>query len=810
MTISPPNTPMIQQYLRIKAEHPERLLFYRMGDFYELFFDDAKKAAALLDITLTHRGQSGGIPIPMAGVPYHAADNYLARLLKKGESIAICEQINSSTVTKGPLERQVTRILTPGTVTDELLLEAKKDTYLLAIHQLKEKFGLAWVDLSGGRFHLLEASDEYELCAALNRLKPAEILLEKSIPLPVDTQIIRLRPAWEFDLQRAKQLLAEQFSVHNLHGLGEGQYDLAYPAAGSLLIYLQTTQKQKLQHLTTLTLEQEVEYLQIDAASQKHLEIFENYQGSSAHTLISVLDHTKNPMGSRLLKRYLARPIRSHSHIEARQNALAALKVDATYLSIQPLLEQVCDLERIISRVALRSARPRDLTNIRKSLEILPQLSETLPLDLPPLLQEQAKKLEPQPILLDLLQRALVESPPTLLRDGGVIATGFDQELDELRDLSQNVYEKLDALEKEARLETGLSALKFGFNSVHGYFIELPRGQAEKAPLHYQRRQTLKNVERYTTPELKIFEEKVLSAQSKALAREKWLYESLLTELIECMPTLKAISQAIAELDVYSNLAERAESLQWCCPALVSEDAISIISGRHPVIENILKEKFIANNLNLNSQNNMLLITGPNMGGKSTFMRQNALIVLLAHMGSYVPAQSARIGIVDKIFTRIGASDDLASGRSTFMVEMTETAHIMRQATNQSLVLIDEIGRGTSTYDGMALAYACAQWLANFIRAYTLFSTHYFELTDLPEHAPNIKNVHLKATFAQDEIIFLYQVEDGPTNRSYGLEVAQLAGLPTDILKIANTYLQKIEPSQHASKATKELLVSDG
>lgn len=807
MTMSTHHTPMIQQYLRIKAEHPERLLFYRMGDFYELFFEDAKKAAALLDITLTHRGQSGGAPIPMAGVPYHAVDNYLARLLKKGESIAICEQINTATATKGPMARQVTRIITPGTVTDELLLVAEQDTLLLAIHQHKEKYGLAWVDLSGGRFHLLEVSDEFDLIAAIGRLQPAEILLEKPLSLPVDKKIIRLRPAWEFDLQRARQLLTEQFSVHNLHGLGEGQYDLAYPAAGCLLVYLQATQKQKLEHLNALTLEREIDHLQVDASSQKHLEIFENYQGKNVNTLIAILDHTKNPMGSRLLKRYLARPLRSHARIEERQAAVATLLLNQTYIGIQAILEQLADLERIISRVALRSARPRDLTNIRASLALLPSLSEALNLELPPLIQEQAKKLQPQPILLDLLQRALIENPPILMRDGGVIATGFDSELDELRDLSKNVYERLEALEREARLETGLNALKFGFNSVHGYFIELPRGQAEKAPLHYQRRQTLKNVERYTTPELKLFEEKVLSAQSKALAREKWLYETLLSELIEHLPSLKAISQAIAELDVFCNLAERAEILQWCCPDFVPEEGLSIIDGRHPVIENILKEQFIANSLHLCSKNNMLLITGPNMGGKSTFMRQNAIIVLLAHIGSFVPAMSARIGQIDKIFTRIGASDDLASGRSTFMVEMTETAHIMRQATSKSLVLIDEIGRGTSTYDGIALAYASAEWLANTIKAYTLFSTHYFELTELPEHCSNIKNVHLKATFARDEIIFLYRVEEGHTNRSYGLEVAQLAGLPADILKIANAYLLKIQTPPH-SNATRDLLVS--
>ena len=790
--MSTAHTPMMQQYLRIKSEHPDMLLLYRMGDFYELFFDDARKAAQLLDLTLTHRGQSADKPIPMAGVPYHAIDNYLARLLKKGESVAICEQIGAPTG-KGPVERQVTRIITPGTVTDELLLDSRRDTFLLAIHQHRQHYGLAWVDLSGGRFHLLQVSDENQLNATIHRLQPAEILLQKPLALGAPQDIIKIRPSWEFDPERARQLLCEQFAVSNLHGLGEADYALAFPAAGCLLFYLQATQKQNLPHLKHLTLEKDDDYLQLDAATQKHLELFENYQGTRDNTLLDVLDSTTNPMGSRLLKRWLGRPLRQHAIIQQRQDAISELMSTRQDIQLQDLLRQVCDMERILGRVALRSAKPRCLVNIRQTLALLPALSEALTPNQVSLLKQQAQRLVEQPVLLDLLSTALVENPPMLLRDGGVIATGFDEELDELRALSEGVNEKFLELENNERQRTGLSSLKFGYNRVQGYFIELARGQAERAPANYQRKQTLKNVERYTTPELKVFEEKVLSAQVKALAREKWLYECLLTELLQYLPTLTALSSAIAELDVIASLAERAHSLKWCRPELVHDDIIDISAGRHPVIEGILKEQFIANNLALNTDRKMLLITGPNMGGKSTFMRQNALIILLTHLGSYVPADSARIGIIDKIFTRIGASDDLASGRSTFMVEMTETANIMRQATSNSLVLIDEIGRGTSTYDGMALAFACASWLANSIKSHTLFSTHYFELTQLPEQFPSIRNVHLQASLTNACIVFLYRVEEGPTNRSYGLEVAKLAGIPSDVLHIANQYLNHVQ-----------------
>ena len=793
---------MMQQYLRIKTDYPDMLLLYRMGDFYELFFDDAKRAAHLLDLTLTHRGQSAGKPIPMAGVPYHAVENYLARLLKKGESVAICEQIGDPATSKGPVERQVMRIVTPGTVTDEALLDAKRDNILLAICEVRKQFGLAWVDLSGGRFHLLQVSDEAQLAAEITRLQPAEILLHDSFPhafLKNDT-VIKMRPSWDFDAKRARDLLCEQFNVSHLKAFGEQDYPIAHRAAGCLLSYLHITQRQALPHLTTLTLEQCDDYLQLDAATQRHLELFQNNQGGQDNNLLSILDCTASAMGGRLLKRWLGRPLRNHATIKNRQLAIAELIKKQQTAPLHSLLRQVCDIQRIISRIALKSARPRDIVQLRQTLSLLPELHASLADNTAELMIELKHQLTPLPLLVDLLQQALVDNPPMLIRDGGVIAPGFDEELDELRGLSDNASEKLLALEREEKQRSGLSSLKFGFNRVHGYYIELSRMQAEKVPLHYQRKQTLKNAERYITPELKAFEEKVLSAQVKALTREKWLYEKLLAEIHLSIDVLTLIADALSLLDVINNLAERAQSLNWHCPTLVEQAGIEIRGGRHPVIEHLLQEQFIANDLHVQPSQHLLLITGPNMGGKSTYMRQNALIVLLAHIGSFVPAESVTLGPIDKIFTRIGASDDLAGGRSTFMVEMTETAHILRQATAQSLVLIDEIGRGTSTYDGMALAYACCAYLANTVKAYTLFSTHYFELTTLPEQFACIRNIHLQATLANGGIVFLYKVEPGHASRSYGLEVAALAGIPADVLALANQHLQQVQQQQPQDK----------
>ncbi|MBN9231159.1 MAG: DNA mismatch repair protein MutS [Legionella sp. 40-6] len=789
------HTPMMQQYLRIKAEYPDMLLLYRMGDFYELFFDDAKRAAQLLDLTLTHRGQSAGSPIPMAGVPYHAIEGYLARLIKKGESAAICEQIGDPATSKGPVERKVTRIITPGTVTDEALLDARKDNLLVVIHQHKHKIGLAWVDLSGGRFHLLEVTNTQDLLAELSRLQPAELLMQENSPLneccchlPV-----KFRPGWEFNFDRNYKILCEQFAVAHLDGFFNEDHAAALIASGALLHYLHATQKQALPHLTTLTLEKNDDYLQLDAATQKHLELFENAQGGTDNSLISVLDHTASAMGSRLLKRWVGRPLNKPEILRQRQEAIHELMETNLYLAIHELLSQICDMERIVSRIALRSARPRDLYSLGLTLRLLPELHQALEKIQSPLLKSLQQILTPLSETEHLLRQAIRENPPVIIRDGGVIAEGFDEELDELRNLSTHAHETLAQLELNERQRTGIATLKFGFNNVQGYYIELSKAQADKAPIDYHRKQTLKNVERYITPELKVFEEKVLSAQAKALAREKWLYEHILEALNQVITPLTERARALAEVDVLANLAERAHTNRWCCPQMISTPKLAITAGRHPVIEHLLKERFVANDLDLYPEHNILLITGPNMGGKSTYMRQTALIVLLAYVGSFVPAQKAIIGPIDRIFTRIGARDDLASGRSTFMVEMTETAQILRQATAQSLVLIDEIGRGTSTYDGMALAYACCAYLAEQIKAYTLFSTHYFELTHLPQQWPCIRNVHLRACVNTGRIIFLYQVEPGFAQQSYGLEVAQLAGIPTEVLNLARAHLAEIQ-----------------
>lgn len=790
----PQHTPMMQQYLRIKADYQDMLLLYRMGDFYELFFDDAKRAASLLDLTLTHRGQSQGKPIPMAGVPYHAIENHLPRLLKKGESVAICEQIGDPATSRGPVERQVTRIITPGTVTDEALLESKRDVILLAIYPHRQQVGLAWVDLSSGRFHLTQLADESLLPSEIARLQPNEILVEKPLAglSSRESFVIKIRPSWDFDAQKAREALCRQLQVADLNAFGVENCLMAIPAAGALLAYLAVTQRQALPHLSNITIEQPQEHLHLDAATQRHLELFVNNQGGQTHTLLACLDTTASAMGSRLLKRWLGRPLRDHQLLRTRQAAISELLSQKQLFNLHQLLREIADLERIVSRVALRSARPRDLVQLRLTLELLPKFKPCMRPHTSSLIQHLDTNIQPMPTLHHMLQKALVENPPMLIRDGGVIAAGFDDELDALRDLSEHAGDQLLALEQAEKARSGLSTLKFGYNRVQGYYIELSRNQAEQAPVHFQRKQTLKNVERYITPELKTFEERVLSAESKALNREKWLYEQLLETIQQDIKPLTHLAHALAELDVLCTLAERAESLKWCCPTLSDQSGIAIEQGRHPVIEQCREEHFVANDLQLEPSHPMLLITGPNMGGKSTYMRQNALIVLLAHIGSFVPADKACFGPIDMIFTRIGASDDLASGRSTFMVEMTETAYILRHASSQSLVLIDEIGRGTSTFDGMALASACCAYLAQTIQAYTLFCTHYFELTALPKEIPAIRNAHLSARCTEGKIVFLYRVEPGPTDKSYGLEVAALAGMPQDVLTLANHYLRTL------------------
>ncbi|WP_093308653.1 DNA mismatch repair protein MutS [Allopseudospirillum japonicum] len=795
---------MMQQYLAIKQEYPEILVFYRMGDFYELFFDDARKAAALLDITLTQRGQSAGEPIPMAGVPYHAVENYLVRLVQAGESVAICEQIGDPAQSKGPVERQVVRIITPGTLSDEALLDARTDNLVVAVHYHKKRgqqiWGLASLSLSSGEFSICELDSWRALEAELARLQAAELLYNEALEWPAEitqTQGSRRYPSWHFDLETSTHLLCQQFQVQDLSGFGCQHAQVALGAAGALLQYARETQKTHLSHIQSLRLEQTETFLQIDALSRRHLEIETNVQGGSNHTLVALLDHCATPMGSRLLRRWLGQPLRNLTLLQARQASLGALLAEPQALQQLPeLLKPVGDMQRILTRVALGSARPRDLTRLTLGLLQLPDLHSQTRAYPVSLLQDLHTQIQPHPQLSQYLQSALVENPPAVLRDGGVIATGFDAELDELRQISQHAGDYLLQMEKEEKQRTGLSSLKVSYNRVHGYFIELSRTQAAQAPTHYVRRQTLKNVERYITPELKAFEDKALSAQSRALSREKYLYEQILLKIQQNLTELQACAQALAELDVLTTLAHKAQEGEWICPELVTDSVLSIQQGRHPVIETVSQQPFVANDLHLDANTRMLMITGPNMGGKSTYMRQTALLAVLAHIGSYIPAQGARIGLLDRIFTRIGAADDLTSGRSTFMVEMTETANILHNASAHSLVLMDEIGRGTSTFDGLALAWASAQALVQR-GAFTLFATHYFELTELAATSPSLENVHLTATEYQDELIFLHQVQKGAASRSYGLQVARLAGMPRAVLQQAARKLQELEIQHH-------------
>ncbi len=790
------HTPMMQQYLRLKAEHPDLLLFYRMGDFYELFYDDARRAAELLDVTLTSRGQSAGQPIPMAGVPYHAAEGYLARLIRLGESVAICEQVGDPATSKGPVERRVVRIVTPGTVSDEALLDQRRDNLLVAVNGSGDCYGIAALDIGSGRFTVTEVTGAEALAAELERLDPAELLLPEGLavmPAVAERPGSRRRPPWEFDLDSARRRLCEQFRTRDLAGFGCEHLELALTAAGCLLGYARDTQRTALPHLRGLAHERGDDCVQLDAATRRAGWCRFPGCGGRENTLLAVLDNTATAMGGRLLQRWLNRPLRDLDTITARQQAVAELGERQTALDLRPELTRVGDLERVLGRVALRSARPRDLARLRDALAALPAVTATLTDHLAPSLGALGARISSFPELAARLAGALVENPPMVLRDGGVIATGHDAELDELRALATNAGDYLTALETRERERTGIASLKVGYNRVHGYYIELSRTAAAQAPLDYQRRQTLKNAERYITPELKTFEDRALSAQSRALAREKQLYEVLLDTLGEQLAELQESAAAVAELDVLVNLAERAAALDLRLPEMTDHPELEIRGGRHPVVERSLEEPFIANDLELRDGRRMLIVTGPNMGGKSTYMRQTALITLLAHVGAAVPAERARIGLIDRIFTRIGSADDLAGGRSTFMVEMTETANILHNASDRSLVLLDEIGRGTSTFDGLALAWACALHLAREVRAFTLFATHYFELTSLPEEVEDVANVHLDATEYQDAIVFMHSVREGPANRSYGLQVARLAGVPEPVIARAQRELQRLE-----------------
>ncbi|MFZ5503232.1 MAG: DNA mismatch repair protein MutS [Pseudomonadota bacterium] len=869
------HTPMMQQFLRIKAEHPDLLLFYRMGDFYELFFEDAERAAKLLDITLTHRGTSNGQPIKMAGVPYHAAEQYLARLVKLGVSVAICEQVGDPATSKGPVERKVMRIVTPGTVTDSALLEEKRDSLLLALHERHGKLGLAWLNLSSGQFFVSETTAD-KLSSELERLQASEILHAEMIDSfrerggvsELNHAVCKSLPDWHFDLDTARRTLCQQFNTLDLAGFGCDAYTLGLEAAGALLGYARLTQGQAISHVRSLRVYSAEQYVRMDAATRRNLEITQTLRGEPAPTLLSLLDTCATNMGSRLLAHWLHHPLRDRTILRARLDAVEQLQSPPSptgrgiegegthriatsqsaltrgerelFRVVHDQLKAAVDVERITARIALKSARPRDLSGLRDTLLCLPQLHAILaecdsalvraladafcPSTRPEFVKESSRSEDAPKIthpgstpahpstrsvraereLAELLQKAIKAEPSSVLREGGVIADGFDAELDELRDIQNNCGEFLLALETRERERSGIGTLKVEYNRVHGFYIEVSRAQAANVPDDYRRRQTLKNAERYITPELKTFEDKALSANERALAREKYLYETLIEQLAPHIPHLQRIAAAIAELDVLATFAERAGTLNFTAPEFNDENAISITRGRHPVVESQVAQ-FIANDTGLADTRRMLLVTGPNMGGKSTYMRQVAIIALLAHIGSFVPADKASLCEIDQIFTRIGSSDDLASGRSTFMVEMTEAANILHNATDKSLVLVDEIGRGTSTFDGLALAYAIARHLLEKNRSHTLFATHYFELTRLADEYPELANVHLSAIEHQHSIVFLHAVSDGAASQSYGLQVAALAGVPSQVIKTAKKQLRLLEQNSAAQNPQGDL-----
>ena len=804
---------MMQQYLRIKADHPGTLVFYRMGDFYELFFEDAEKAARLLDLTLTQRGASAGNPIKMAGVPHHACEQYLAKLVKLGESVAICEQIGDPATSKGPVERKVVRVVTPGTLTDAALLSDKNDVYLMAVcpgHNRRGatvNVGLAWLNLASGALRLAEVAPE-QVAAAFERIRPAEILVAE---MPAESSgwappsagsgttpgALTRVPAWHFDVASGRQRLCDQLDVASLDGFGAQTLTSACGAAGALLLYAAATQGQQLRHVRSLKVEAESEYIGLDPATRRNLELTETLRGTESPTLCSLLDTCSTTMGSRLLRHWLHHPPRDADIAQTRQQAIGALldaPPPASVDALRSALRQIADVERITGRLALLSARPRDLSSLRDTFAALPALREQVAAagGASASLARIVDLLDPPPECAALLHRAVAPEPAAMIRDGGVIARGYDAELDELRDMSENCGQFLIDLEARERTRTGIGNLRVEYNKVHGFYIEVTRGQTDKVPDDYRRRQTLKNAERYITPELKTFEDKALSAQERALAREKALYDALLQSLLPYLLDCQRVAAALAELDLLAAFAERARALDWAAPSFSDAPGIEIEQGRHPVVEAQV-EQFIANDCVLNADRKLLLITGPNMGGKSTFMRQTALIALLAYVGSYVPAKRAHFGPIDRIFTRIGAADDLAGGRSTFMVEMTEAAAILNDATPQSLVLMDEIGRGTSTFDGLALAWAIARHLLSGNGCHTLFATHYFELTQLPAEFAQAANVHLSAVEHGHGIVFLHAVSEGPANQSYGLQVAQLAGVPNSVIRAARKHLVHLE-----------------
>ena len=795
------HTPMMQQYLKIKADHTNQLLFYRMGDFYELFYDDAELASKLLDITLTHRGQSDGQPIPMAGVPYHAAESYLAKLVNQGHTVAICEQVGDPKTSKGPVEREVTRILTPGTLTDEALLNSHDDCFLGAIFidVKSETYGFAVLDMSSGRFWVQECN-EMTLKSELVRLSPKETLIPENIKNCPDfikaLPALKKKPLWDFELNASKEILCQQFNVAHLKAFECESMPFAIRAAGALLKYAQDTQRRSLTHIQNIKVIHPHQHLFLDAETRRHLELIKHPNGHKKPSLSGLYNNTMTPMGSRRFHRWLQCPLRDITALNHRHTGIKECLEAQRYELLRVCFKTMGDFDRILTRIALNTARPRDLTALKHSLYAVEKVKNLLH-------QFNSKTLhsmfplEPHHDVSALIEKAIIDPSPALIREGGVIKPGYDNELDDLKDTSENASQFLKKLEMTERADTQLSTLKVGYNRVHGFFIELSRAQAEHAPAHYMRRQTLKNTERFITPELKEYEDKVLSAQERALAREKVLYEKILEILHPHISSIQKTAYQISVLDVLSTFAYNAVRFNLNCPILSKESGLVIKQGRHPIVEQTLKKPFIANDLTLNQAKKILLITGPNMGGKSTYMRQTALIVILAYMGSYVPAESAVIGPIDRVFTRIGANDDLSSGLSTFMVEMTETATILNSATENSLVLLDEIGRGTSTYDGLALATATLEYLSEKINAYTLFSTHYFELTHVANRLSNTENVHLDAKEHQGQLVFLHSVQPGPANKSYGLQVAKLAGVPSPVIQHAEEYLEYL--TQHSN-----------
>ena len=800
------HTPMMQQYLGIKQDHPNDLVFYRMGDFYEMFYDDAKDASQLLDISLTSRGQSAGQPVPMCGIPYHAAEGYIAKIVNAGRSVAVAEQIGDPATSKGPVDRKVVRVVTPGTLTDEALMDANRDHLLTAVCQLHGTYGIASLDMSSGRFTLVEADTADQLQTQLQRLRPAELLFEETSNVIDHIQewaCRRSQPSWNFAYDTAQRLLCSQFNTRDLSGFGCDAMKASVCAAGCLLNYAKDSQKGDLPHLRNLQVELPQDTLILDGPSRKNLEIDHNIQGGEQFTLASALDTTATPMGGRLLRRWLNNPLRDIKVLEQRQNFITQAIASDNPEELQQCLKPIGDMERILSRIALRSARPRDLSRLCVSLNALPGIQTLLQSLESTTARSLATNISEFPAIVNLLTRAIVDNPPVIIRDGGVIAEGYDTELDELRGLSQNAGQFLLDLETQERERTGLSTLKVGYNRVHGYYIEISRLQSGQAPTEYVRRQTLKNAERFITPELKAFEDKALSSKSRSLAREKALYETLIEDLATHLPELQSSSDGICEFDVLACLAERALYLNLRQPSLTTEPGINITQGRHLVVEQLITNPFVANDTNLSTNASMMMITGPNMGGKSTYMRQVALIVIMAQIGSYVPALEAKIGIVDRVFTRMGSSDDLAGGRSTFMVEMTETANILNNASAKSLVLMDEVGRGTSTFDGLSLAWSCALNLARDIGALTLFATHYFEMTQLADQLHQVENVHLDATEHDDNIIFMHKVLPGPASQSYGLQVAKLAGVPRQVISEARQKLRHLEQNENLSTPTK-------